>query len=134
VSPLLLGLAAQAAVGDPAGEREIPRIVRPRDCGSDRSEGEIVVCGRKEDPEKYRMRGEGRSPLSSWRSGQSWGALAAEEEQRSRYGSQTVGPFGYLQYGAQQVREWRLDRAEMAKAKRDLDRMIDEAAEGAVPD
>lgn len=128
---LLLGLAAQAAAIAPQGE--LPRIVRPDDCGAETGDEEIVVCGRKENQEKYRMRGTGRSS-APWRSGESWSALVSEDEQRSSYGSQTVGPFGYLQFGRQQVREWRLEREQMAKARRDELWSIGEAADGVAPD
>ena len=128
---LLFGLAAQAAGGEPAGEPastiEIPRIVPRRRCGEHSAEAEIVVCGRRDETEKYRMRGTGRSP-SAQRGGTSWGARVAEQGERDRYGSQTVGPSGYLQGGHQLVREWRVEREERERAKREETRLIDEGA------
>jgi hypothetical protein len=79
------------------------------------------------------MRGTGRTRASE-RVGTSWGAQVAEQGERDRYGSQTVGPSGYLQAGRQLVREWRVDREERARAKREEARMIDGAVEAGDPD
>ena len=129
---LLFGLA-QAAADEPVAGIKFPRIVPKRECAVDPAEAEIVVCGRQGQSERYRMRGTGRTRASE-RVGTSWGAQVAEQGERDRYGSQTVGPSGYLQAGRQLVREWRVDREERARAKREEARMIDGAVEAGDPD
>ena len=132
---LLFGLAAQTgapeaapeAAGQPVSTIQIPRIVPERRCAGDPAEAEIVVCGRRDRTERYRLRGAGRSP-SSQRGGTSWSARVAEQGERDRYGSQAVGPSGYLQGGRQMVRVWRVDREERERAKREEARLINEGA------
>ena len=130
---LLFGLAAQAAAGEPHDDIKIPRIVPERRCGGNPADAEIVVCGRRDETEKYRLRGTGRS-RASHRGWSSWGARVAEQGERDRYGSQAVGPSGYLQGSRQLVREWRVEREEQERAKREEARMIDEAASAGPPE
>jgi hypothetical protein len=129
---LLLFLAAAQAAAEQPGEIVIPRIVPKRQCAT-APDDEIVVCGRMDETERYRMRGTGRSRASE-RGGTSWGARVAEQGERERYGSQTVGPSGYLQGGLQRTREWRAERDEREAAKRQEARMIEDAVKSGDPD
>jgi hypothetical protein len=69
----------------------------------------VVVCGRRPPRGSYRMiprTGDPEYRLSE----RSWGSQVSEQNRAAAWGDQTVGPFGYMQSGAQRNAEWRHER------------------------
>jgi hypothetical protein len=117
--------AAQAVSAPP--EQEAPqRLIAPPNCRGDRAPGEIVVCGRREKEEPYRMpeifRDESaRTPETAW------STRVLDFDQESRDGDVTSGPNGYLAYPKKMLREWRAERKEIERQRKRLADQIEAA-------
>lgn len=85
---------------------------------------DIVVCGRKDESSQYRIPPDlrGTGPIDSRNTSRV--ARNRDDEVRSRYGSQTVGPSGYLQYSRQIDCEWRVARQQAQSRQLDCNRRI----------
>ena len=106
---LLIGVPAaqaQPVVGPPA-----PITPKPECKPSKPGDEEIVVCGERYDPDSpYRIPRElrNRGPVDDRQ--MSWDARVRDLDSVTQYGSQTVGPFGYMQRSRQQNCEWLAER------------------------
>ena len=105
---LILSAAQPAAIGPPA---PTPRATPERDCRTPEDQGEIVVCGEPYDENSpYRVPQEFRNQRSDDDADASWDARFRDESELSRFGDQTVGPFGYLQRSQQLRCQWLAER------------------------
>src|SRR4051794_5064699 len=75
-----------------------PHAVDDTRCATPAREGEVVVCGRRRESDRYRIPIELRDhgPIDA----RSESPVTAQREERSldQFGAQTVGPGGYLQH------------------------------------
>lgn len=114
---LLLALLpiAGAAAGQTVGPPAPAPIVKQPDCDPEAAEdNEIVVCGdRYDENSPFRVPKQFRNQRSDEDRHASWTARIQDEESLSQFGSQTVGPSGYLQNSRQRDCEWRAARQEM---------------------
>ncbi len=127
---LQLGAAAIVAVLVPLAQAPTqstvatPRIVPDTQC-EDRPEGEdIVVCGRRDRNNDYRIPEPLREQPSSDPRNVSWAARAKDEASLQRFSDQTTGPAGYLQHNRQVDCEWRAARQEMQGKRPDCTRSV----------
>lgn len=109
--PLLCFTAALAEAQPQIGPVAPPITQRP-DCPEQSADQEeIVVCGERYDEDSpYRIPRElrNRGPVEDRQ--MSWDARVRDLESVNQYGSQTVGPFGYLQRSRQMNCEWLAER------------------------
>jgi hypothetical protein len=99
-------LAQPPLVGPPA-----PTAPKPKCVPSAPDAEEIVVCGERYDEDSpYRIPRELRERGQIDQQDQSWDARVRDLESLDQYGSQTVGPFGYMQNSRQRDCEYRADR------------------------
>lgn len=108
---LLAGGLAAAGHAQPGSDRVSTVIVYGDDPCPQGAEGEIIVCARRPENDRYRipepLRGEGR------RSAESWAQQAETLEYVGRTGIQscsTVGPGGFTGCWAEMIRQSREDR------------------------
>jgi len=110
-SVLLLAALLPADPVEPGEPVPTPRIIDTLPCGNPGEE--IVVCGRRQRTEPYRIPVELRQePLTS--RNYSWAARARDEREADRYDGQAVGPSGFLNHSKQVVCQWRAERQELA--------------------
>jgi hypothetical protein len=104
-------IAASAQDGPPPSQLALARIGPAPGCAYGPQDPDaIVVCGRRGQG----MRVPGARPGDQdYRGEQSWGARVGTGDRMRRWGSQTVGPFGYLQHSQQIADEWRAARAQI---------------------
>ena len=101
------------------------KVTRQPGCDVTAGEETIVVCGRR-DPEIYRVPEELREGLPlPGTGGESWDARARDFRESSRYDGQNVGPSGYLKHSLQRDREFRAERAERQRERREVERQSD---------
>jgi hypothetical protein len=120
---LAAGTPAPARAGHAAQDsaRTAPVIVPRADCSASAGADEILVCGRRNDREKYRIpEGFRDEPIS--RDGTSWAARSRELQESQRNEDQVSGPFAYIKWMDELVRDWRADRDEKARVQRKLER------------
>lgn len=109
----LAGLPAASAQSNEKVSRVIVYGTDPCPRGTD---GDIVVCGRRPETERYRIPEELREKSDSPEN-ESWAVRAQSLEYVGRTGIQscsTVGPGGFTGCWDQMVRAWRADRAAAA--------------------
>jgi hypothetical protein len=111
-------MSAAAAAGAQDVSVTMPRIV-PEEACPERPErpDEIVVCGQREEESPYRVPQEFRGQTSHEDRDASWDARVRDEEALQRFGSQNVGPFGYLQRGREMYCGWLAER-QVAQGRR----------------
>ena len=119
----LIAVSGRVAAQTVEPLRVLPRLV-PDPCRQAATDpDEVVVCGRRDDQDRYRLAPVFRDS-SPGREGTSWGAQVREQLERSRFDSQTVGPGGYLQAGRERDYNWRQERRQIQEERRAQERAI----------
>jgi hypothetical protein len=109
--PALAALTvAPAGVGQAAPPALLHIVDEGRCAPSSGTDDEVVVCGRRRTPDRYRIPEQlrDRGPIDA----RSESPVAARREADSldRFGAQMIGPGGYLQHSRQVDCEWRAAR------------------------
>lgn len=111
-------LAQPPVVGPPA-----PITAQPECEPSDPDAEEIVVCGERYDEDSpYRIPRALRERGQIDQQNHSWDARVRDLESLDQFGSQTVGPFGYMQNSRQRDCEWRAARQQAQGRQADCTR------------
>jgi hypothetical protein len=122
----LLAFTAMAAGAQPQFGPLAPQITEKPKCGEQPADSdEIVVCGERYDEDSpYRIPRELRNRGQIDQRDQSWDARVRDLESLDQYGSQTSGPFGYLQNSRQRDCEYRADRQQAQGRQIDCTRKL----------
>lgn len=115
--PAVVGPPVPPQIGPPAPAPARPRTPDAAEEGAEDGppgeDGEMVVTGERYDENSpYRVPMQFRNLRSDDDRDASSTARINDQEALERFGSQTVGPFGYLQAGRQRDCEWRAARQE----------------------
>lgn len=109
--------AANVAALAPSAEPERPAVVMPRIIADAPCEDDlanvIVVCGRTDRDDDYRIPEAVREEPVFRQRDTSWAIRTRSEDSLQRYSDQTVGPSGFLQHSRQIDCEWRMARQEI---------------------
>jgi len=105
-----------ADAGDPLPDREANIVVYGNDaCPPPSEEGEVVVCARRPEEERYRIPPALRESRER-RTEVAWGTAAAALEQAQAYtrpnGCSAVGSYGQSGCQQQLINQWYADRAQ----------------------
>jgi hypothetical protein len=102
-----------------------PIVAADARCRSGKDSADAVtVCGNRSDGERYRIPKNFRDRIE--RPQQAWSARARDFDEAQRNSDPAVGPFGYVKHHREWVRQWKLEREELAKEQREVARQIGE--------
>ena len=111
--------ASAQTIGPPAPITAKPKCEQPRE-GSE----EVVVCGRNEENSPYRVPRAFRNLETHDDADASHAARQADMAAVERYGSQNVGPAGYLQRSREIDCQWRVAQQERRGERPDCNRQV----------